>query len=277
MILLSLLKIGGTVLVACVALLWFFQTKLIYHPQPYRPDYKRLLPARGQEIEYQTGCGRQTAFYIPPRAAEDPTTVPQRLWVMFGGNGSLALFWSDTVNEVADKNAAFLLVDYPGYGKCAGTPSPVSIRESSDGALDALAAHLECTTEDLERDLNVGGHSLGSAAALQFAVRHPVRRAVLAAPFTSMRAMAKQVVGGGFSMLLRHDYDNDGRLTELAAREQPPQVTIIHGDADRIVPVEMSRSLARAHPSIITYHEVKGADHVSILDDMPEYLAPKSN
>jgi pimeloyl-ACP methyl ester carboxylesterase len=274
MLLLWALKIGAIVLVICAVLLWFFQAKLIYHPRPYRADYKRLVPAHGVEIDYRTSCGKQAAFYIPPRSNDAAATVPVRLWVMFGGNGSLALFWASTVEQAPDNDAGFLLVDYPGYGKCEGSPSPASIQENSEGALDALAVHLRCSATDLERDLNVAGHSLGSASALQFAVRHPIQRAVFAAPFTTMRAMAGHVVGRGFALLLRHNYDNEKTLAEIAARTPSPRVIILHGSADPVIPVEMSRSLSKAFPRMITYQEIPGADHVSVLDSMPQYITP---
>jgi hypothetical protein len=50
----------------------------------------------------------------------------------------------------------------------------------------------------------------------------------------------------------------------LAQRPVPPAVTIIHGDADEVVPVSMGRTLAQSFPTMITYHELPGGTH-SIL------------
>ncbi|MGI8905804.1 MAG: alpha/beta hydrolase [Candidatus Sumerlaeaceae bacterium] len=273
-LLLSVIKITAIALLVLGLFLFFFQAKLIYHPRPYHPDYKRLIPERGVEIDYTTACGKQTAFYVPPRNTDDVTSAPARLWLFFGGNGSLALFWSDIVKEAPDPAAAFLLIDYPGYGKCEGAASPGSIEESSEAALAALASWLHCTPQDLEGDLNIAGHSLGAAVALQFAVRHPIRRAVLAAPFTSMQSMAREVVGPVLANVLTHNYNNEKRLAALAARPSPPEVRILHGDADPIIPVRMSRELATAHKSMIKLHEIPGADHVTVLDTLGQHLAP---
>jgi pimeloyl-ACP methyl ester carboxylesterase len=38
-------------------------------------------------------------------------------------------------------------------------------------------------------------------------------------------------------------------------------VTIVHGDADEIVPVAMGRALAQSFPAMITYHELPGVTH----------------
>jgi pimeloyl-ACP methyl ester carboxylesterase len=38
-------------------------------------------------------------------------------------------------------------------------------------------------------------------------------------------------------------------------------VTIVHGDADEIVPVAMGRALAQSFPAMVTYHELPGVTH----------------
>jgi hypothetical protein len=64
-----------------------------------------------------------TAFYIPARNNEQ---LPSRLWVAFCGNGSLALDWTTILAGYPNHNDAFLLLDYPGYGKCQGYASIAS-------------------------------------------------------------------------------------------------------------------------------------------------------
>src|SRR5690606_8547888 len=101
-------------------------------------------------------------------------------------------------------------------------------------AYDVLVAELGETPPSL----GVVGHSLGAAAALQFAAEHPVDRVVVVAPFTSTMDMARRMVGPIFAHLLHHRFDNRARLRELAARETPPRVLLLHGDNDPVIPVE---------------------------------------
>ena len=72
--------------------------------------------------------------------------------------------------------------------------------------------------------------------------------------------------------LLRERFDNLQALTTLAQRPGPPAVTIVHGDADEVVPVAMGRALAQSFPTMITYHELPGATH-SILEHAVPLLA----
>ena len=73
---------------AFIVILNFLGHMLLYHPRPYGADYQRLLSTGVFELQFKTSAGRQTAFYIPPHSGSG---VPDRIWVAFCGNGSLAL------------------------------------------------------------------------------------------------------------------------------------------------------------------------------------------
>jgi pimeloyl-ACP methyl ester carboxylesterase len=255
-------RIVIAVALAVVFLLLFFQNRLIYHPRRYTVDaatrYPSVVP-----LSYTTAQGRQQAFYLPPRLP--PADPPSRLWVIFPGNGSLALDWVNFLDPPPDPRAGFLLIDYPGYGNCQGSPSPASIQASAEAAFACLAQSLPTQPSVLEQNVNLLCHSIGCATGLNFAVRHPVNRILLLAPFTSLRDMAQRTVGWPLCWLLLHNFDNRLRLRELAARRHPPRVLILHGDDDRLVPVSMGRQLASMFPGMITFQDVPGADHNTIL------------
>jgi len=157
------------VLLATLSILYFRQHSMVYHPRPYGAGYAQALPTNGEEISYTLPFGKQTAFYIPARNNEQ---LPSRLWVAFCGNGSLALDWTTILAGYPNPNDAFLLLDYPGYGKCQGYASIASTRASTDAALNMLAKRLDLSEDEMEPRLCAIGHSLGSAVAIDFARRH---------------------------------------------------------------------------------------------------------
>lgn len=232
---------------------------MIYHPRPYVGAYNRALPANGVELSYTLPFGKQTAFYIPLGADR-----PKRVWVAFCGNGSLALDWTGLLTSYPKNGDGFLLVDYPGYGKNSGYATIDSTRATADGALHALGDRLHVDLADV--DLNIIGHSLGAAAALDFGAHHHVKRVVLVAPFTSLREEAATIVGSFLSHLVVENYDNRENLRTILQRDPQTQVTIFHGTSDDVIPVRMGRALAREF-SAIEYHEINGADHVRVLDE----------
>ncbi len=258
------MKIALTFLLLAALLILLFrgQQRLIYHPRPYAGN-EPPRPARLVELIYDLpGQGRQTAFYLPPR--HSPAAGSPRLWLLFGGNGSLALDWLDLVEGYPDQEAAFLLLEYPGYGRCQGRANPAAILASAEAGMAALASRLHLPAADPNLDPAVLGHSLGTAAGLLYASRHPVRRLVLISPFTSLREMAVRVVGRPLSWTLLQNYDNRARLREVSRRQPAIPITIIHGNHDKVVPVTMGRELATLSPSI-RYEEIDRGDHNFLL------------
>jgi pimeloyl-ACP methyl ester carboxylesterase len=258
-VLASLGRMAGLALLTATAFLLGCQSKLIYFPRPYGSHELRAFRHDGGiELGFTTSQGRQVAFYRPPRAESASAPV----WLFCAGNGSVAL---EVTNEIAlwDRSAGWLLVDFPGYGSCAGRPSPSTIRENMLGAVDALAAHLGTTRESLRPRLGASGHSLGAAAALIAADELDLRRVVLMSPFTSMLDLARASVGWPLCHLLRHRYNNRAPLAAVVARGA--DVRLFHGAEDEIIPVAMSRELAAAHPNAVRLVEVPDAHHNDLL------------
>jgi alpha-beta hydrolase superfamily lysophospholipase len=246
-----------------IALIYFRQHSMVYHPRPYGLEYAQALPANGEEISYTLSFGTQTAFYISPR---NGARSPARLWIAFCGNGSLALDWTTILAGYPNSNDGFLLVDYPGYGKCRGYASIASTRASSDAALNALAKRLGFSAEEMEARLCAIGHSLGSAVAIDFGSRHRVQRVIAIAPFTTLREEAARIISSPLSHLLIESYDNRAGIAEIRKRNPDAKIAIFHGTNDEVIPVRMARELAQRFP-FIDFFAVEGANHVSVLSE----------
>jgi pimeloyl-ACP methyl ester carboxylesterase len=265
----SILRVVGIALLVPVLFLLGCQSRLIYYPRPYGKLHLVASQKVGvQALEYRTSQGNQVVHYLPPRLRG--THKPNRIWVCFAGNGSLALDWVFMRSVWADGDGC-LLVDYPGYGYCEGKANPKSIRESARSAVDALATHLGMTTEQLQPQIAVLGHSIGCAAGLMLADDLEVKRIVLISPFTSMTDMGRRVLGWPLCYLNLHCFDNRHHLAEVAKRGA--RVSVFHGVDDEVIPIEMSRELAGSHPDAIKLIEVPDAGHNDILDIAERQIA----
>jgi uncharacterized protein len=259
----SLLRILVLLVVAVVLLLIFFQHQMIYHPRPYREPVSSLLGPFARVLSFSTKQGKQQAYYLPPIEGG----MPERLWVIFNGNGSLALDWVRFRDWSHTARDGWLLVEFPGYGACEGSASPESIRANAAAAVQELATATGVDANDPKTRLCVMGYSIGCGPALEFAVAHPVEKVVLSAPFTSLVDMARLRVGWPLCLLLRQNFDNSARLDELARRSSPPHVDIFHGDHDELIPQRMGITLAKRHPQMIRFHPVPEAQHNNIIDE----------
>ena len=256
---------------------------------------------------------------------DDKLEQPFQLWMAASGNAGLALDWLDLSVEFMQHRSqstsshGFLLVDYPGYGSNAGDPSPSTILESSTAALTRLDAYLNKQYATVSPDYVVSyvAHSIGCSAVLQHAVAllrdgRPVDRIVLVSPFTTMVEMASLALPlpiPGISYLLRHGWDNIERMKEIGVELRSTgwveegegkegmdavdqssgnrlTLTIIHGNVDEIVPVEMGRKVHAAAVQAskkvggsgknkrwkVRFREIKNADHNRILDQAKQTI-----
>lgn len=258
-------------------ILFVLQQKMIYPARTYGIPADRLLPKNAATLRFTTSQGPQVSYLLLPANSNaarprDPAR-PLTLWVCFHGNASLALDWLDLIESAPDPDAAWLLVEYPGYGENPGTAWAWTIRESGEGALAAALESLRASGElhGGAYRVNVLGYSIGAAAALQFAAQSlspetPLDRVVLLAPFTRLSEIARRQVGRPLSWLLRDSYDNVARLGEIARRPTPPRVALFHGSADPLIPAAMSQQLAAAHPAITHLTLAPRVDHGWIVD-----------
>jgi pimeloyl-ACP methyl ester carboxylesterase len=122
------------------------------------------------------------------------------------------------------------------------------------------------------------GYSMGGAIIMGFLERSPlatkVAGVVLDAPMLSFGATVDfsgreeghprlaVVVGKAVS---RYRFDVDWGAVDYLRRADKLAVPVllIHGDADKRVPIETSRELAKARPELVIYVEIAGAPHVA--------------
>lgn len=253
----SVLVLLSLLLILCIplSLIVGCQSRLIYFPRPYGPGVtaKWSEETHGKPIEFTTSQGKQRAFL------QGNLKSPRNLWIVCGGNGTVALDWSDWLLDHGPREDAWLLVDFPGYGDCEGYPSPARIRESL-GIAVPMATKTFGWAEPNPAHLRFFGHSLGAAASMIAASEFKIQRGVLVAPFTSTMDMAHVVTGLPIGFLVTQRFDNEARLAELAARG-PGEVIILHGVNDEVIPVTMSRTLAARQKDIVRLVEIPGGCH----------------
>ena len=236
----------------------------MYHPRSYPKKIDFLSEKNITILPYQVEGKPQKAFFY------SPTNKPQYVWVMLGGNASLALEWFDLIKTVSLADTGYLMVDYPGYGYNEGHPSQTYNIEAVKKALASLQTDL-----GYKPKLFVLGHSLGSAVALASLEFIQPCAIVLVSPFTSMYAMVQKTIGLVWARLLKpfiwDTYNSYQYLATYHASNPKIPITIIHGNKDLVVPVSMGRELASISPNI-HYIELPSIDH-SLPYQAPDVFA----
>ena len=255
------LGLAGVYAVLSVVL-WAFQEKMTFPaPRGPLPDPQRVL-GYGEQIELRMQDGtRLVGWYLPPAPTPQHagprsfTPFPAVLW--FYGNGeTIAAIWP-TIRDFRPRQAALLVVDYPGYGASGGRATEAATYEAADLAYNALIAR-----PDVDRQrVYVYGRSLGSAAATHIAATHEVAGLILESPFTSARGMAARHYGIFPRFLVRLGLDNLGRMPGIHC-----PTLIFHGTRDMLVPMKMGRDVAAAAGGPVEFVMIEGAGHNDTYD-----------
>lgn len=272
------IKILSIVFIVLLITACFLQDKIIYMPRkygeehvakwqknafdysPYISDEKRLHALHAKALHFETTSGKQFAYMLIPSNGK-----PKRLWVLCGGNGSLALDWDGWIRTFAPTDDAYLFVEYPGYGDCVGKPNPKGIRENIRSSYTLACDELQWKTAEAKAHTRFFGYSLGCAASLIAAEEFDLHRGILCAPFTSTMDMAKVFSGLPLGPLVTHRFDNKKIISDIT-KQNDSLLYIFHSTDDTVIPYFMSCELYRVSPEKIKHYTLYQAGHGSILD-----------
>lgn len=170
-----------------------------------------------------------SAWFVPARDPHAPVML-----FCHGNAGNI----SHRVHNLVLLNrigVSVLIFDYPGFGRSGGRPLEAGVYRSAHAAYRYLRDERGVPDEKIV----LFGRSLGAAAAVELASGGRGRALIVECAFTDLYEMGRHL----YPVLplprrLKRKYPNAERLAEVRM-----PVLIIHGEADRLVPVSMARQL----------------------------------
>jgi hypothetical protein len=168
-----------------------------------------------------------------------------QVWLMLHGNAGQAAYRDYALASLPAGSSLYVL-EYPGYGARAGSPSRESINAAARQAYQALRKQ--------HRDVAVLGESIGSGPASFLAMLpDPPSRIVLVTPFDALaNAGAAHFPWLPVKALLRDNWDNVEAL-----RQYKGAVDIYVATSDEVIPPALARNLA-SQISTAKLHEIPG-------------------
>lgn len=242
---------------AIVALLFVFQSRLIYFPETGR---EIATSPQAYGLEYSTHDIRTEdgetlhSWWIPASRDGKPALGSVLLFHGNAGNISHRLDYARMFNRLG---YACLLVEYRGYGRSSGTPSEEGTYR------DALAAWkwLSETRGARPQDIVIAGESLGGAVASWLAVQHAPRALLLMSTFTSVPDLAAKIYPFfPVRQISRFYYDNLANLRRIKA-----PVLVAHSRDDEIVPFAHGEALFAAASEPKQFLELRGGHNAGFV------------
>lgn len=185
-----------------------------------------------EEVQLVTSVGRVESLFMS--VADNDNAGPYPVIIFTHGNAELIDVWPRPLSSFRELGLSVLIVEYPGYGRSAGTPSQRAIMETMVAAHDWLISRADID----EKRIVAMGRSLGSGPAVGLAGVRPVAALILQSPFKSVAAMAAE----RFFLppfLVRDRFDNRAILQSYDG-----PVLVLHGTRDPVVPYSHGAALA---------------------------------
>ncbi|HZZ78888.1 MAG TPA: alpha/beta hydrolase [Gemmataceae bacterium] len=236
--------------VGMVAMLLFFENKLVYHPYTAEQDWVNAPHADIEDV-YLTGADgtRVHAWYCHCPGSDEA------LLYCHGNAGNLSHRGGSILKIRALLNVSVLIIDYPGYGKSEGSPSEAGCYDAAD------ASYVWLTDEKkfASKKILLYGASLGGGVITDLASRKEHRALVLIKTFTSLPDVASDLywwLPVPKRAIMRNRFNS---IDKLASCRRP--VFIAHGTHDRLIPFAHGERLYEAANEPKRFFPIVGHGH----------------
>ncbi len=182
-----------------------------------------------------------------------PSDLSGRYVIFYHGNAGNMVDRLDFIKFIKPLGLNILMIDYRGYGRSEGYPTIKGVAE------DAIAAYewLSVKHKVPPGRIVLWGRSLGVAAALAAAQRHPEAAGViLESGFVSMRRVAMDIFPYIPVFLVTNGFDNG---TIVAGLKIPKLV--IHGVGDKVIPFSHAEELFARSAEPKLFVPIRNAGH----------------
>jgi alpha-beta hydrolase superfamily lysophospholipase len=197
---------------------------------------------------------------------------PRAAVLLLHGIGERRVFWQGVQVYLAQHRVASLVFSYPGYEDSSGATTPDNLRDSAANAYAWLLARVRLMRPG-GLPVFLLGFSLGTGLAAEVAGQLDPAPAgmILCQPYTTLRAAARRVVHP-VAILARLLPDHWRTVDAVRSNSLP--LLLVHGDRDRLFPVQMSKEIfaaAREGPGRSVELAIPaGLDHNAAYAQVPE-------
>ena len=260
------------VYVVVLALLYFFQERLIFFPSKLEPNHDFSFDRPFEEINLDVNGTRISGLKFLAQSRDGGRDLSGEgkakngAAIFFHGNAGNLQGWGGYARFFTDLGYDFYLFDYRGYGKSGG----------EIGSQEQLYADADAMMQLVLREYDAGevaavGYSVGSGLAARAALKYGVKRLILVAPYFSLEELAQEKMPFVPKFLIKYKIPT----FEFVGGFGGP-VTIFHGEHDELIGVDNSRRLFKfLKPGDKIYELNAGHNDILGLSELWEKLAQR--
>ena len=235
-------------------LVYFLQEKFIFKPEKLTQDFQFRFDVPFRELFFTINP------HVRINGLHFYREQPNGLILYFHGNTRSIKGWARYARDFYRYNYDVVLVDYRGFGKSTGKRSEKEMLSDMQFVYETLLKQYH------EHQMIVYGRSLGSGFATKIASDNNPRYLILDSPYYNFTSVIERFLPIlPIRFVLRYHLRTDRWIRQVRCHTY-----IIHGTADRIIPIRHSEALQRLNPQKITLIRIQGGGHNN-LPDFDEY------
>ena len=261
--------------VAVLALLYFFQERLIFFPSKLEPNHEFSFDQPFEEIRLDANGTWISGLKFLAQSrdggqiysdANGKRKAKNGAVIFFHGNAGNLQGWGKYAQHFTDLGYDFYLFDYRGYGKSGGE---ISSQEQLYADTDAM---MQLVLREYDAgEVTALGYSVGSGLAARTAQKYGAKRLVLIAPYFSLEDLAREKMPFVPKFLIKYKIPTFEFVGDFGG-----PVTIFHGEHDELIGVDNSRRLLKfLKPGDKIYELNAGHNDILGLSELWERLAQK--
>jgi fermentation-respiration switch protein FrsA (DUF1100 family) len=236
----------AVVLAALTAFVRWLEPRMAFFPFPGEDDTPQTAGLPFEAVTIETTDGERLRAW----AIHGPQ--PRARIAYFHGNGGNLSNWSPVLSAIARRGYSVLAVDYRGYGLSTGRPTERGLYRD----VDATVAR-PWREADRGLPLVYWGRSLGGAMAAYAATVRKPDGVIIEAGFPDARSAVRGSPPLAILSLLASYRFPAAEFLNLAN----VPVLQLHGDRDRVIPIELGRELFQMIRGPKAFVVIPGADH----------------
>ena len=233
----------------------FIEKRLVFHPNKSNdsttPDAYGL---EYEDVTFRTEDGLDlNGWFFQGKNSTPDDGLHTLLW--FHGNAGNINRRLDNLKMLHDRVPVnVFIIDYREFGKSEGKVTEKGTYLDARAAL----AYLHSRQDVKNEKIIFYGRSLGSAVAVELALKEKCCALVLETPFTSIKEMGKTLYPFLYISLnfLRTKYDSLSKIKDIKV-----PILIMHGDKDELVPIGHGKKLFEEANEPKEFYTIPGAMH----------------
>lgn len=210
-------------------LLYFFQEKIIFHPQKLAFEHKYNFSIPYKEINLRVTDSRNLGIV----QFTVPDSVCKGVVLYFHGNMRNIERYAPFAPQFTRNNYEVWMMDYPGYGKSTGKRSEQGFYE------DALEFYKMARARFPKDSIIIYGKSMGTGIAAQLASVRDCKRLILETPYYDFPSVMQHYIPiYPVSLMLHYQLPTHEYIEMVKA-----PITIFHGTADGVIAYSNAKRL----------------------------------